>query len=46
MPIPLEISSPEGIRKMNIGKDGLVIKSSTPPRVDENGYYLKKITYL
>ena len=33
MPLPIEISSAEGNRRMKIGKDGLLIKSSTPPRM-------------
>jgi len=46
MPIPVEISTPEGTRRISIGKEGALIKSSLPPRIDEKGYYLKKITYL
>ncbi len=28
---------------MEIGKEALVIKSKTPPVVDADGYYLKKV---
>ena len=46
MPLPLEITTSNGIEKHVIGKDGLKIQSSTPPQIDAKGYYLKKITML
>ena len=46
MPLPFEISTPQGVQKIWIGKEGLVIHSDLPPRVDEKGYYLKTVSYL
>jgi len=46
MPLPLEITTSNGKDKHMIGKEGLKIQSATPPLVDANGYYLKKITML
>jgi hypothetical protein len=46
MPLPLEITTSNGKEKYSIGKEGIKIQSATPPLVDPNGYYLKKITLL
>jgi hypothetical protein len=44
MPLPLEITTSNGKEKYSIGKEGIKIQSATPPLVDPNGYYLKKVT--
>jgi hypothetical protein len=44
MDLPVEIIVNGKPEKMIMGKEGIKIKSSLPPTVDPNGYYLKKIT--
>jgi aminopeptidase N len=46
MPLPIQITTSNGIEKQVIGKEGIKIQSSTAPLIDPNGYYLKKITML
>ena len=43
MELPLEILVDNEIKKMSIPKQGLSIKCKTPPVIDPNGYYLKKV---
>lgn len=43
MNLPIDISTDNGKKRMEIGKEALVIKSKTPPVVDADGYYLKKV---
>ena len=43
MDLPLEILIDNEIKKITITKQGLTIKSKTPPIIDPNGYYLKKV---
>lgn len=46
MPLPVEITTSTGTERMMMGKEGLKIKSSSPPQIDARAYYLKKITQL
>jgi hypothetical protein len=46
MPLPLEITTSSSKERHLIGKEGIRIQSATPPLIDANGYYLKKITML
>lgn len=46
MPLPVEISTSSGTEKITIVKEGIRIKSSSPPQIDPRGYYLKKTTLL
>ena len=46
MPLPIQITTSNGIEKQVIDKEGIKIQSSTAPLIDPNGYYLKKITML
>ena len=43
MDLPLEILIDNEIKKITITKQRLTIKSKTPPIIDPNGYYLKKV---
>ncbi|NDA60838.1 MAG: hypothetical protein EBX50_02235 [Chitinophagia bacterium] len=43
MDLPVEIFTDKGIQKMILPKAGITIQSSTPPIVDPNGYFLKKV---
>jgi hypothetical protein len=43
--LPLEITTGNKTERMTLTKDGITIKSATPPLVDPGGYYMKKITY-
>ncbi len=43
MPLPMEITTDEGTKKINIDKKGLVITSKTMPLVDPGIFYLKKV---
>ena len=44
MPLPFDITTPAGINKTIINKEGITVNSTVPPQVDVQGYYLKKIT--
>jgi aminopeptidase N len=46
MPLPVEIATSSGTEKITMVKEGIRIKSSSPPQIDPRGYYLKKITLL
>lgn len=46
MPLPVEMGTSSGIEKMTMVKEGIKIKSSSPPQIDPRGYYLKKTTLL
>jgi aminopeptidase N len=46
MSLPVQIITSNGIERQVIGKEGLKIQSSTPPLIDPNGFYLKKITMM
>jgi len=43
MDLPVEITTDKGTQKMILPKAGITIQSSTPPIVDPNGYFLKKV---
>ncbi|HMI79944.1 MAG TPA: M1 family metallopeptidase [Ferruginibacter sp.] len=43
MPLPIDINTDMGTKRMIIDKAGLTIKSTVPPSVDAKGYYLKKV---
>ncbi len=43
-PLPIDITTAKGTERMIIDKNGLVVKSATPPMLDPKGFYLKKIT--
>jgi len=44
MDLPLDIQLDNKIEKVMIAKEGIKLKSKTPPIVDPGGYYLKKVT--
>lgn len=46
MPLPVEIATSSGTEKITMVKEGIRIKSSSPPQIDPRGYYLKKTTLL
>jgi len=43
MPLPMEITTDAGTKKMTLDSKGLVVNSKTMPVIDPNTYYLKKI---
>lgn len=43
MPLPMEVTTTEGKKKLMIDKKGIEVKSITPPEVDKQGYYYKRI---
>ncbi len=43
MQLPLEISTVNGTEKIILGKEKIVINSSTIPEIDPRGWYLKKL---
>jgi aminopeptidase N len=43
--LPLEITTGSKTERMNLTKDGITVKSATPPIVDPRGFYMKKISY-
>jgi aminopeptidase N len=46
MPLPMDITSDRGTKRMNIPKEGITIKSSSPPIIDAMGHYMKKVMIL
>jgi predicted regulator of Ras-like GTPase activity (Roadblock/LC7/MglB family) len=44
MPLPFDINTSEGTKRMIINKDGITVNSSVPPQVDAKSFYLKKVT--
>lgn len=46
IPLPVEIATSSGTEKITIVKEGIKVKSSSPPQIDPRGYYLKKIILL
>jgi aminopeptidase N len=44
MPLPFDVVTSNGMKRMIIGKDGITVDSNHPPQVDNKGNYLKKIT--
>lgn len=44
MPLPMDIKTDEGTKRLVIDTKGITVASKTTPVVDEDAYYLKKIT--
>ena len=44
MDLPVEVTTNNKTEKMMLTKEGIVLISNTPPGIDVNGFYLKKIT--
>ena len=44
MDLPMEIATSSKTEKVIVGKDGITVSSNTPPMVDGQGIYLKKIS--
>jgi len=44
MPLPFDIVANDKTSRMIIPAEGIVISSATPPQVDPQGFYLKKVT--
>ena len=45
MPLPLEIKTDEGIKKIMVDKKGASVSSKTFVQVDPRVFYLKKLIY-
>jgi mannonate dehydratase len=45
MPLPLDITTDEGVITKQVDKSGITVTSATPPLLDSRGFYLKKIIY-
>lgn len=43
MPLPMEITTNEGTKKLTIDNKGIEVKSTVIPEVDRKGYYYKKV---
>lgn len=43
MPLPLDIVTDAGTKRMTVDKKGIPVSSKTPIRLDPDGFYLKKI---
>ena len=43
MPLPFDITTDRGTKRMDISKEGITLKSTTPPMVDAMGHYMKKV---
>ena len=44
MPLPFDVVTSGGMKRMTINKEGITVDSEFPPQVDNKGHYLKKIT--
>ena len=44
MPLPFDIVTSGGKKRMTINKEGITVDSEFTPQVDNKGNYLKKIT--
>lgn len=45
MDIPLEVGIGNQTNRMVLGKQGILLKSDYPPRIDEKSFYLKTVTW-
>lgn len=43
MPLPVEVVTSDGAKKITVDKKGVEIQSTTPPEVDKKGYYYKRL---
>ena len=43
MPLPMDITTDTGTKRLMITREGIVVNSTTPPMADAKGFYLKKI---
>ncbi|WP_144914187.1 M1 family metallopeptidase [Mucilaginibacter frigoritolerans] len=44
IPLPIEVTTNEGTKRMIIDQKGLLVSSNTVPEIDEDTFYIKKIT--
>jgi len=44
IPLPIEVTTNEGTKKLVIDQKGLLVSSTTVPEIDEDSFYIKKIT--
>ena len=44
MPLPVDITTDAGTKRILLGSEGITVKSSTQPIVDGKGNYFKKIS--
>lgn len=45
MPLPMEITTEKGIKRMMVEKKEFEVQSGTLPRIDERGFYYKRVIY-
>jgi aminopeptidase N len=45
MPIPVDVQTETGIKKLTLTKQGIKAECKTIPLIDPKGFYLKKVTY-
>jgi len=45
MDLPLDVTTDTGIQHLTLTAKGLMVNSKTPPVVDADGWYFKKVTY-
>jgi len=43
MALPIDVTTDAGTKRMIVGSQGLTVSSKTPPVIDGDMYYLKKI---
>jgi hypothetical protein len=44
IPLPIDVTTDTGTKRMTIDSKGLLISSKTLPVIDEDTYYIKKVT--
>jgi len=44
IPLPLDVTTDEGTKRMTIDAKGITVVSKTQPVIDADCYYIKKIT--
>ena len=45
MPLPLDITTSDGLVKQMVDKKGVVVKSTVMPLIDTHTFYIKKVVY-
>ncbi|HEY0679007.1 MAG TPA: M1 family metallopeptidase [Chitinophagaceae bacterium] len=45
MPLPMEITTHEGTKRLTINKTGVEVRSNTMPVIDQKGFYYKRLIF-
>jgi hypothetical protein len=45
IPLPMDITTDAGTKRMTVDSKGLLVESKTLPLIDQDCYYIKKVTF-